>query len=145
MARHNGISWSAPTIILGGLIIGSALAIGHHFFYASLNGTIPPHDVYVFSGLNISKQQIYLAAGTAFAFLVKACLSTALYTAYVQILWRKIKHGRREVAVARIDHITSVFSNPLHLFRPWTWWRFPLLLLLAILSWYVLSLFPRMP
>ena len=71
--------WKAPTTMLATFAIGVAFAIGHHFFYQSLDGT--PLDSATFD------QQINTAVGTAFAFLVCSFLSVAIGVAFVQVLW----------------------------------------------------------
>ena len=44
MARLS--QWIAPATILGFLVAGVALALGHHFFYKNLAGQEAPTDNY---------------------------------------------------------------------------------------------------
>ncbi len=71
------IYWITPTLLFGSLLVGTIFALGHHLFYASLDGKAAASALedHHFLGIELSSQQINTAVGTAFAFLVRACLS----------------------------------------------------------------------
>lgn len=86
MARSNRhIHWVTPTNISATLLAGIAFALGHHFFYARLSGQNAPTGSYEFAGSRPSKQQVNIAVGTAFAFLVKSILAIAVGISYTQL------------------------------------------------------------
>ena len=117
--------WKAPTTMLAAFAIGVAFAIGHHFFYQSLDGT--PLDSATFD------QQINTAVGTAFAFLVRASLSVAIGVAFVQVLWRRLL--AQSITVSRIDSMTQLLTSLFDLLNLKTLWQHPVLAVLAIISW----------
>ena len=117
--------WKAPTTMLAAFAFGVAFAIGHHFFYQSLDGTSldnAPFD-----------QQINIAVGTAFAFLVRSFLSVAIGVAFVQVLWRRLLVKR--ITVSRVDSMTQLLTSLFDLFNLVTLWQHPLLATLALIAW----------
>ncbi|KAL8846410.1 MAG: hypothetical protein Q9221_008491 [Calogaya cf. arnoldii] len=68
------IYWTAPSLMLASLIVGTLFALGHHLFYASLDHKQASTSLagYYVLGMHISIQQFNTAVGTAFAFLVRA-------------------------------------------------------------------------
>jgi hypothetical protein len=134
----NGTSISWPVIItaLVAFLTGVLAAIAHHLFYQSLDGQPAPalDQRYRILWGSVSKQEINVAGGTAFAFLVKAALGTAISTAYVQLFWRALMRSDSKKTLSNVDTMFSVLSNPVSLFKIWTWRRFPLLLNLAIVA-----------
>jgi hypothetical protein len=115
--------------MLVSLLLGMLLSLGHHLFYHSLDGKpVPDHAIH-----GIARQQLNLAVGTLYAFLVKAFLAVAVTTAYTQILWRAIKN--QPVQLTTIDTIFDAATNFWGFFRFAIWWKYPLLLLLALTIW----------
>jgi hypothetical protein len=104
---------------------GIAFAIGHHFFYQSLDGT--PVNSTTFD------QQINIGIGTAFAFLVRALLVVAVGVAFVQVLWRSLLNER--IAVSRIDSMSQLLTSLFALCNFKTLWQYPVLAVLATISW----------
>lgn len=117
------------------LLSGSLLAMGHHLFYRSLADHSVSTGLYHFAGKNMSKQQFNTAVGTAFAYLVKAFLTVAVSTAYVQIFWMNTKNAKEYPTLAELDCAHSVLDNALSLFNVKIWWRYPSLLVLAAIFW----------
>ncbi len=117
------------------LLAGVALAIGHHFFYQNLDGHQPPTQVYNVWGIygGLSGQQINLAAGAAFAFLVKALLGIAVTTAQDQATWRSIK--TRPTRLASIDGLFQCTTNIFYMFDYRLWGISPLSMLSATIYW----------
>ena len=135
MAKDVHIHWQAPTTVVLALVVGIVFAAGHHLFYSSLNGKPAPNSGYNILGSQVSQQQLNIAGGTAFAFLVKASLVTALTTAYAQLFWRAVLHRSREVTLERLDTAFSVLSNVHYLMKAWIWWRYPTLFSIALVAW----------
>lgn len=111
---------------------GVLLAVGHHLFYNSLDGTSVSNG-YFLHGL--SKQQLTFALGTMFAFLANSLLALALSTSYLQVVWKAIKE--RETPLPIID---TFFSGTITIYSLWrldVWWKHPLLFLLAFAFWSV--------
>lgn len=135
MALPTKIHWAVPATTLSSLLVGVALALGHHLFYATLDGRSAPTDSYVVVGANISRQQLNTAVGTAFAFLVKAALALSVGISYTQIFWRRVKESRRGWTLGDIDTAYSVLSDALSFLRVAVWRRRPTLFLLAVISW----------
>lgn len=132
-ANHT-IYWRAPTAMLAALLAGFLFAIGHHTFYHSLLGNPVPTALYSIAGIMVSPQQVNIAAGTAFAFLVSSCLATAVAIGYTQVLWTA--SIGRPVRLGALDTILSALQNPFQLFNIAVWWRFRLLFLFSIIAWY---------
>lgn len=139
MATFRSVPWLAPATTLLALLTGSLLAMGHHFFYSSLANTSVPTGSYTFVGKSLPKQQLNTAIGTAFAFLVKAFLTVAVSTAYVQAFWRAMRSAEENPTLAELDCTSSALANALGLFDFKTWWMHPVLLLLTIIFWSVMS------
>lgn len=75
--RISNIYWRAPASILLTFLVGLAFALGHHYFYRSLDGM----------GVSTAAfdQEYNIGIGTAFAFLVRACLVIAVGDTYWQV------------------------------------------------------------
>ena len=131
------IYWQSPTVIFSTLIAGILFAIEHHIFDSSLAGKEAPSGNYNFDGFDYSKQQANVQAGTAFAFLVQACLAASVVTSYAQLFWRTtISPGaRRSTTLDRLDIAHGVTSNVFFLFRPSVWNRRPGAFALALMAW----------
>ena len=133
--------WLAPAALVVALICGLLFAAGHHLFYSSLDGKAAHSDVYTILGSDISRQQLNIAGGTAFALLVKTSLGVALSTVFVQLFWQTIKRqSSRDITLESLDTIFDGLNNIFTLFKAWTWWRYPLLFVLALIAWCVLIL-----
>ncbi|KAM3419598.1 hypothetical protein BST61_g2937 [Cercospora zeina] len=119
--------------MIASLVAGIAFAIGHHVFYKSLQGTEVRSAPYQFAGWQITPQQLHTAAGTAFAFAVKASLVLAISMAYMQLVFRAIAKVDREMACINsgfsgLGEITSLFGLT-------TLWTQPLLASIALTAW----------
>ncbi|QIW99936.1 hypothetical protein AMS68_005454 [Peltaster fructicola] len=130
-----GIYWGIPILIVSSLLAGVAFAVGHHFWYYSLNGSEVSNDAYSFANHSVSRQQINIAIGTGLAFLVKIALVAAVSTTYVQLLWRGIKIRSTRLDV--LDTLFSALGNAFTLLKLQVWFKHPLLLLLGLLTWLI--------
>lgn len=120
------IHWRAPTLILGLLAVGIALALGHHFYYRSLNGTAVSSD---------TRQEWALRIGTAFAFLTQSSLVASAGVAYTQRVWVTVK--KKGFRLRTLDNIFSL-QNTLWSFFSWeVLAKAKALYLLGICIWYV--------
>jgi hypothetical protein len=119
--------------MISSLFGGVALAVGHHFLYSRLAGTPIQDDTRDIAGYGVSSQQLNIAAGTALAFLVKVLLVLAVTIAYTQAFWRAI--GWKETQIRTIDVVDSALGNIWAFLHVRVWWRYPLLLSLALSVW----------
>ena len=99
--------------MIAALAISDFLASGRHLFYHSLEGNPVPSDDWGIMGTRVSRQQLNLAAGTAFSFLVKAFFALAASVPYVQCLWNTAgqSNDSRAMTLSSLDTAFSVFKN----------------------------------
>jgi hypothetical protein len=118
------------------LLCGIALALGHHLFFSHLSGRPVPDTIFINSTtIQLSKQQVNLVIGNAFAFGVKFCLSTAVGMAYVQLFLTSL--FAKPQRVSAVDTMFSGLSDLCSFLRGTVWLRNPLLFVLALTVWYV--------
>jgi hypothetical protein len=128
-----GVNWRAPFKMLGLLVSGVGLALGHYFYFKSLDGTIvvPPK-----SRFDLDDQEWHARFGTALAFLVKTCFAAAVAIAYKQSAWLNMRSNAH--CVSGLD---SIFSGTTDILA---YLSFDFLLhakvaaLIAGVTWYVL-------
>jgi hypothetical protein len=119
-----GIHWQQPVLMVVFGLCGTALAVGHHVHYKSLDGNVVP---------TTETQQWDIRFGTAFAFLAVSLLKIAVTTASTQSTWTILR--QRSISVKGIDKMFSITSDPTSV------WSFELMkkakvvVLLAIFSW----------
>ena len=133
MATREGIHWRAPAAMITALLAGVLFAVAHHLFYRSLAGNAVPPGSYRIAGIAASPQQVNIAAGTAFAFLVKSCLATTIAIAYSQLMWNTA--FKKPVRLTSLDAVSTSLGNAFQLLYLATWWDFRFLFLLAIVAW----------
>jgi hypothetical protein len=138
----SSIHWLAPASMLAALFAGVLFALAHHIFYQDLHGTAVPQTDYTLSagGLttNVSRQQLTLALGTAFAFATKSCLVIAVSIAWVQCFWRTLttRSSGRPLTLENVNTAYAVVHNAFTLVSPAGWRRFSSLFVLALVTWY---------
>lgn len=128
---------TAPTIMLLSLVVGALLATGHHLLYHSVNGqAVAAHDRSAL-GIHYTSQQLHTAAGTAFAFLVKASLVIGVSIAYTQSFWMgtETRPGTKPMRVAEVDASYALPNDPLAFRKGSLWIRQPRLIMLASIIW----------
>lgn len=119
-----GFSWKTPSLIVLWALVGFSWAIGHHFYYQSLDGT---------KAGSSPRQSWAVRFGTAFAFLVVASLRAACETAYKQYIWTLFK--RKAFSLDTLDKLFSVPSDPAA-FLSWEFIRHAkIAFLVAIVCW----------
>ena len=135
MAQIGGIYWVTPAAMLAALFCGIMFSIGHHVFYASLAGTLASSGSYSIAGTSISKQQFHTGVGTTFAFLVKSTLALAVSIAYVQAFWYAARVRKKGEHLSALDTTFSILENALGFLKARVWYKYPLLLSMAIVAW----------
>jgi hypothetical protein len=100
------IHWQTPAMVLVLYLAGVGAALGHHFFYAHLDGKPS-------SAEDQLKQVRY---GTALAFFVKSTLTGAVILCYRQRIWRTFR--KKAMTLSAIDGLFSVTED---LTQFWNW------------------------
>lgn len=116
------------------LLFGTAFSIGHHFFYQSLSGKPPPSSVY-FSrfGGGLTGQQVNLAVGSVFAFLVNSALGAVITTAADQALWATIR--TKPLKLGTIDNLATVTTGIWSVFDFRLWRDSPIRMFVVTILW----------
>ncbi|KAH7076916.1 hypothetical protein BKA63DRAFT_594509 [Paraphoma chrysanthemicola] len=117
-------SWQAPATMIGFLLSGGALAMGHHHFYRSLSNTRTPDNF---------SQQMNTAYGTALAFLAKACMIAAVGSAYTQYIWFDFR--KKCIRISTIDSTFTATSSIISLLDYQFIWSCKVGAVLAALMW----------
>lgn len=121
------IHWRVPTTIISTFLAGIAFALGHHFFYASLDGIEIDQAHW--------SQEYYRAVGTAFSFLVRAALATAIAAVYWQAFWCRL--AGKQLSVSVIDSLANLLGAIQEFFISSAIKASPLLAVLALISWLI--------
>ena len=116
--------WIVPTLMASGLLLGIALTIGHHVFYASLDKQVI---------LDNDQQQWNTRIGTGLAFLVKTLLTASAGLAYTQLLWHTLKS--QPMTLQGVDALFGVVNNAWDFFNWELWRRGPDLAVIAAVLW----------
>lgn len=99
------IHWTTPAIMIALFITGAGAAVGHHFFYMSLEDK-PSTD-----------QLTMVRYGTALAFFVKSALVGSIVMCYRQRIWHTFR--TRALTIAGIDGLFSATEDPTQFFYNW--------------------------
>ncbi|KAI1129960.1 hypothetical protein F5Y10DRAFT_290393 [Nemania abortiva] len=134
MANNFKALWRASASILGTFLAGILVSVSHHLYYASFEGTSAEGDRTI-AGYRISNQSFAAAVGTAFSFVVRAFLLFAVSGAYVQLFWRAATHAQKVNTLEEIDTMFSILSDVFAFRQGPTWWRHPMLFLIALIAW----------
>ncbi|KAL4768995.1 hypothetical protein BDW60DRAFT_210403 [Aspergillus nidulans var. acristatus] len=120
------IGWRCPTLMVGLVISGAMLSVGHHYYYTSFGG----------ARVASREQQTWaIRIGTGFAFLIKSCLVSAVGLAAVQVTWATLR--RKSVRLSGIDSMFAVRGSPLAFLTLDLWLYAKTLTVLAIVSWLI--------
>jgi hypothetical protein len=120
------IHWRVPVTMLCSFVFGVSLAIGHHFFYLSRDGSVVRDQ---------SQQAWDTRIGLGLAFLVKLFLATAVSIACVQNFWWILRS--RPVPLAGVDSMFDLLGNAWGFTNVRVWFRGPVVVSLAAVAWYV--------
>ncbi|KAF5007170.1 hypothetical protein FDECE_6480 [Fusarium decemcellulare] len=110
--------------MVGGLVLGTLLAVAHHLFYASLDHRPVKSQV---------QQEWYFRIGIGLAFLVKTLLTASASLAYNQLLWYTLRS--QPVTLAGVDALFGVISNALDFGNGELWRRGRGLVVAAFIVW----------
>ncbi|KAJ1706192.1 hypothetical protein NYO67_11637 [Aspergillus flavus] len=121
-----GIGWRCPALMVGLVISGVMLSVGHHYYYKSFDG-----------GRVASREEQTWAIriGTGFAFLIKSCLVSAVGLAAVQETWATLR--RKSVRLSGIDSMFAIRDSPLAFLTLDLWIYAKTLTVLGIVSWLI--------
>ncbi|CAI6296044.1 unnamed protein product [Periconia digitata] len=121
------VHWQAPVVMLSALAAGFAFFLGHHFFYLSLHH-VPTKDA-------AFEQQVNIAIGTAFAFIVRMFLAISVATVFWQLFWHNVR--AKETTLSRIDTLSSVLKNVLEFRHVRAITQFPAPFAIAAIAWLI--------
>jgi hypothetical protein len=120
------IHWQQPVLMIVFALCGTVLAIGHHFYYNSLDGNIVS---------TAERQQWAIRFGTVFAFVTISFFKVAVTTASTQATWAILRH--RSISIKGIDKMFSITSDPISIWSSELVKQAKVLVMLAIIRWYV--------
>ncbi|KAL3443119.1 hypothetical protein BJX65DRAFT_209519 [Aspergillus insuetus] len=121
-----GVGWQIPAMMIGFVICGAGGAVGHHFYYRSLDDTVVN---------SIDQQTWAIRIGTGLAFLTRTFLVAAVGVAAAQEMWATLR--KKTIRLYGIDSMFAVLNNPISFFT-WDLWVYAkTLTLLAIISWLI--------
>ncbi|KAL4752166.1 hypothetical protein BDW72DRAFT_192302 [Aspergillus terricola var. indicus] len=126
MEKQNRIHWRVPTAMVVCFVLGLGLAIGHHFYYYSLNHTTVGGQ---------DEQAWALRIGTGLAFLTKTFLTTAVGFALVQNLWWILRS--KPVRLSTLDSMWDIRGSIFNFFDPHIWIRGPNVAILGLITWTI--------
>lgn len=96
------IHWITPALMIALFVAGVAAAVGHHFFYMSLEGK------------PATNQLLMVRYGTALAFFVKSALVGSIVMCYRQRIWHTLR--TRALTIMGIDGLFSSIEDPTQFF-----------------------------
>ena len=119
-----GVCWKTPSLMILWALVGLSLALGHHFYYGSLNGT---------KAGSSTRQSRSVLFGTTSALLVIASLTASCELTYGQYIWTLFK--RKGFSLNILDKLFSATSDPTSFFS-WEFVRHArVAFLIATLCW----------
>ncbi|CAG8081645.1 unnamed protein product [Penicillium olsonii] len=129
------LRYSAVVLMVSALLIALAFAVGHDALYHSVDRKSVLHVEILFNwnSLQLSNQQVYVALGALFAFIVRSFLGVSVSTAFEQFAWKSIHSQTTKIGI--IDDLFSVLRNGLTVLDPRLWRRYPLSMTLAAMCW----------
>ncbi|KAN0096013.1 hypothetical protein V8E51_014818 [Hyaloscypha variabilis] len=121
-----GSHFLLPSLMCGGILLGTLVAVVHHFFYQSLNGRIVHSE---------NQQQWFLRIGTGLSFLAKTFLTASAALGYTQLLWQTLRSS--PISLHGVDSLFGAATNAWH-FTDWELWRRgPALAIVALIVWTI--------
>lgn len=131
--KINHLHWQTPTLLLCSFLVGVTLAIGHHCFYQSLHGKEVSAGSISIIGVQATQRQLVSVAGVSIAFVFKASLVLCASVAYIQLFFRA--NRTRAFTIETLDHWYAALEDVRSLFCISTYYRYPLLTLVALTAW----------
>lgn len=130
-----GVNWfKKPLVMPIFALAGLGMAIGHHFYFQSLDGHLAPDD-------GVYSQQVAKQVGNAFVVLALACFRASIVIAYNQYIWTIFR--RNSLKVSTIDNLFSLPSRLLSFFSWQLLSKAPLAVVLGAVPWYVQRMLPQ--
>lgn len=121
------LHWKAPVAMVAYLLFGIGFALGHHFYWNSLDGTLVPSD---------TDQEWSSRAGIAAAFLAQSALCLAVGAAYTQRIWVTVK--QKPMTLSGLDKVFSLQSDIFSFLSTEVLSKATFLCLLGLCAWFVL-------
>lgn len=118
-----GISWYYPSAMTAFLIFGLAFSIGHHCYYASLDGKLA------------TNQEWAIRIGTGFSFVIKSCYAASLAIAVKQFVWARVR--RTACSISTIDALFAITTDITSLLTGGLWSRAPFVAIIGIVFWLI--------
>lgn len=119
-----GPRWKAPFLMSLFLVAGIAFALGHNYYYESLNNDAAP---------SADQQQWSFRIGTGLATLTETALVAAVGIAFTQYLWVVLRE--RHLPLRSIDGVFSVTSDPTSFLDRNIIFRTKILPIIALACW----------
>ncbi|TEY50435.1 hypothetical protein BOTCAL_0276g00160 [Botryotinia calthae] len=120
------VDWQQPTFMCSMLLSGLVLAIGHHVYYNSLNGT---------PAGNSTRQNWSIRFGTAFASLVVVCFKAVTVSALGQYFWTVVR--AKGLRISDLDKLYALTSSPTGMFSFSVIKNTTLAAAIGMIFWYV--------
>ncbi|PSR79068.1 hypothetical protein BD289DRAFT_375946 [Coniella lustricola] len=118
------IHWKAPLFILGYLLVGIGFALGHHFYWRSLDGSL----------VDTQRDQEWAQRyGIAFAFLAQSALTLSVGVAYTQRVWLTVKQNAFKLGT--LDRLFSLQNDLFGFFSFEILGKAKVLCFLALCAW----------
>ncbi|KAJ4003696.1 hypothetical protein NW752_011118 [Fusarium irregulare] len=117
------ISWYYPSAMTAFLICGFAFSLGHHCYYASLDGK------------SATNQEWAIRIGTGFSFLIKSCYAASLAIAIKQFVWARVR--RTACQINTIDALFAITTDITSLLTGELWQQTPVVAVIGVVFWLV--------
>jgi hypothetical protein len=127
------ISLWTPSFMLGLLVAGILVSVGHHILYSHLNGTIVRDSN---DGSQYLTQTWIIRYGTASAFLSKTLLASAVVVAYKQHMWINLRSTANTIST--IDAMFSATHDAYAVLSPSFLLKAKVPATMALITWYIL-------
>ncbi|KAK1761515.1 hypothetical protein QBC47DRAFT_370314 [Echria macrotheca] len=115
-----------PAAVCGLIAAALGFAIGHHFYYQSLSGTVVQSE---------DQQAWSIRLGTGAAVLTKTSLVALIGIAAVQRIWATLR--RKSMTLGGIDAVFGIMGDPTWFFSGELLGHAKILVLLAVVSWCI--------
>ncbi|CAZ84010.1 unnamed protein product [Tuber melanosporum] len=117
------IHWFMPTAMVCLLIAGILGSLGHHFFYASLQGK------------QAEDQLMKVRYGTVLAYFTKVSLVGSVVLAYRQRIWHTMR--QKAITLKGIDHLFAVVEDPTCFASKEIYFKAKLATAMAMATWLI--------
>lgn len=121
-----GIYWVTPASVILLFVLGTMSAIGHHFHYSALHGTIVGTE---------TQQRWALWIGSGFSFFTKVTLTAAIGISRTQWVWMTLR--KKWLTLRGIDAVFGVTSDPTHFMNPLMLKRAKAATIIAVSMWMI--------